>query len=350
MEHPQTYMKRCLQLARMGMGKVSPNPMVGALIIYKNKIIGQGYHKQYGGLHAEVEAIASVKNKSVLNEATLFVNLEPCNHFGKTPPCTDLILKHKIPDVFIGASDPNPLVAGSGIEKLRKNGVMVHTNVIEDQCLNLNKRFYHYHIKKQPYIILKWAQTIDGFIDIHRAKTDQIRPTWITHPYTRILVHKWRSEEPAIMVGANTIIKDNPKLNLRDWTGQNPLKIIIDKQNQLHDEFSVFTQKERVLYFNTRVSGRVNNIEHIRIPDEKTFIDEVMAFLYEEKILSVIVEGGAQLLQSLIEKNYWAEARIFFANKYFHKGIKAPAITGTLVEKTLIGEDFLHIIKNTSQQ
>ena len=243
----EVFMQRCLELAGNGLGYVAPNPMVGAVVVHKGEVIGEGYHRQFGQAHAEVNAIQAVKDSSLLEESTLYVNLEPCVHTGKTPPCTDLILAKKIPSVVIGTPDPNPLVQGKGIEKLIKSGIQVTTGIIEDACRDLNKRFFTFHKLKRPYIILKWAQTKDGFIDIKRKAGESIGVNWITSPLSRDLVHKWRSEEQGIMAGTHTVIMDNPHLNVRHWNGKNPVRIVLDRSLKIPKHFHVLDNKQSLI-------------------------------------------------------------------------------------------------------
>jgi diaminohydroxyphosphoribosylaminopyrimidine deaminase/5-amino-6-(5-phosphoribosylamino)uracil reductase len=302
MEIREPYMMRALELAGLGLGFVSPNPLVGCVIAHEDHIIGEGYHHKYGESHAEVNAINSVKDKSLLEQAILYVTLEPCNHFGKTPPCTELIKKHKIPKIAVCNIDPNPIVAGKGMENLRNSGVEVVTGILEKEGNELNKRFFTYHRKHRPYIILKWAQTTDGFIAGKNYKQIQI-----SNDFSRKLVHKWRSEEDAILVGYNTALHDNPKLNVRDWQGMDPVRIVVDEQNKLPKDLNLFDNTQRTIV----ISG-------------KSSVPEIIKEIYSEKILSVIIEGGTKTLQKFIDAGIWDEARIFTAPKLLGEGIKAP--------------------------
>ena len=252
MNRDEKYMSRCLDLAILGKGNVSPNPMVGSVIVHRDKIIGEGFHQKYGQSHAEVNAINSVNNQLLLEESVLYVNLEPCAHYGLTPPCSDLIIQKKIPKVVIGTLDPYSEVAGKGVEKMRKAGIEVDIGILENECYELNRRFFTYHIKKRPYIILKWAQTADGFIDIKRKKTETGEPYWITGDLALRLVHKIRSSEDAIMVGTNTAINDNPSLTVRNWSGRDPLRIAIDRNLRLPDSLNIFNQTSRTIIFNAK--------------------------------------------------------------------------------------------------
>jgi len=286
-------MQRCLQLATHGKGFVAPNPMVGAVIVNNNLIIGEGYHSRYGGPHAEVQAIASVKNEKLLKDSTLYTNLEPCSHYGKTPPCIDLICEKQIPRVVIGQEDPFPEVSGRGIKKLRETRVEVVCGIMEEECKELNKRYLTYTILHRPYIILKWAQSSDGFIDRHREENDGKSPVKFSNTFTQILVHKIRAEEEAIMVGTRTLIFDKPALNVRYWKGKNPERIIVDSNQSLQQQ---------------------------------------IGFLYERKIQSLMVEGGAKLLQSFLNENLWDEIQIEIAPFQLKDGVSAPKILNGILQ------------------
>lgn len=329
----EIHIKRCIEIAKNGLGSTRPNPMVGCVIVYKSEIIGEGFTSTYGGNHAEVNAINSVKDNSLLNQATIYVTLEPCSHYGKTPPCSDLIIKHQIPNVVIGSLDDNPQVAGKGIEKLKNAGCKVVVGVLEKECKEHHKRFFTFHNKNRPYIILKWAETAKGFI---APKTkDQRKPVWITNEYSRQLVHKWRSEEQAILVGANTVLQDNPSLTVRDWTGENPIRIVIDKENKLSKDFKVF---------NTEAKTIIISEENINF--NKNIAQQICGILFKNNINSVIIEGGAKTLQTFIAENLWDEARIFIGNIQFQNGVKAPRFSGTLISEESILEDKLKIFIN----
>ena len=300
--------------------------MVGSVIVFNNKIIGEGFTSAYGGNHAEVNAINSVANKEILNEATIYVTLEPCSHFGKTPPCSDLIIKHQIPNVVIGCVDDNLKVAGKGIKKLMENGCNVTVGVLEKECKQHHKRFFTFHNKKRPYIILKWAETKDGFI-APKTKNEK-KPVWITNSYSRQLVHKWRAEEQAILVGTNTVLQDNPSLTTRDWVGQNPVRIIIDRDEKLSKSFAVFNHESQHLIISK------NNINF-----SKNVAAQICDILFQNDINSVIIEGGSKTLQTFIDENLWDEARVFYGNIAFKKGIKAPVFQGKLITETHILKD-----------
>ena len=322
----EIYMKRCIELAMNGELYVRPNPMVGSVIVCNNKIIGEGYHTKYGEAHAEVNAINSVKDTSLLPDSTLYVNLEPCSHYGKTPPCADLIIKNGIKRVVIGNIDPHEKVAGKGIEKLRNSGCDVTTGILNDKCYKLNKAFFTFHIKKRPYIILKWAESADGYIDKIRKKDDPVGPNWITNEKCRVLVHKWRAECQAIMAGTKTILKDDPGLDVRYWKGINPVRIIIDKELKLESNSAVFKNNATVLVFTQKQGISVNNIQYITVESNEHILSVIMNELYKRNIISLFVEGGARLLQSLIDAGLWDEARVFRGEQFFEHGIQAPVI------------------------
>ena len=329
----EKYIKRCITIAKNGLGTTRPNPMVGSVIVHKGKIIGEGFTSVYGGSHAEVNAINSVKDKSVLNEATLYVTLEPCSHFGKTPPCSDLIVKNSIPKVVIGCIDTNKAVAGKGIEKLISAGCDVTVGVLEDECKKLHKRFFTFHNKKRPYIILKWAETSNGFI-APKVK-DELKPVWISNEYSRQIVHKWRAEEQAILVGGATVLSDNPSLTVRDWTGSNPVRIVIDSKGNLPNNKNVFNKDAKtMLLSNNQIDFSIKHAE------------QICNELFKEKITSVIIEGGSKTLQSFIDENLWDEARVFIGKQVFEKGIKAPEIKGKPDSEIKIKDDILKIYTN----
>lgn len=324
----EQYMLRCLELAKLGFGETAPNPMVGSVIVNNNKIIGEGYHRRFGEAHAEANAINSVFDKNLLTQSTLYVNLEPCSHFGKTPPCADLIIQHKIPKVVLCNTDPNRLVKGKGIEKLRAAGIQVITDVLKSAGEELNKRFFMFHRKSRPYIILKWAQTTDGFIDIERSPGQPQRPTWITSEEARMLVHKWRSEEQSIMVGTNTVFLDNPQLNVRDWTGKHPVRILVDRSLRLPQNLRLFDGSIPTLVFTHKEleEDENKNVTFVSIPFDEYLPEHILGELYRRNIQSIIIEGGAKLLTSFIEAELWDETRVFTGNQYFASGVAAPKI------------------------
>jgi diaminohydroxyphosphoribosylaminopyrimidine deaminase/5-amino-6-(5-phosphoribosylamino)uracil reductase len=338
-------MSRCIALAKNGLGTTYPNPMVGSVIVYEGKIIGEGWHKKAGEPHAEVNAVNSVKDKSLLKKATIYVSLEPCSHFGKTPPCCDLIIKNKIPNVVIGTVDPNIKVAGNGIKKLIEAGVNVTIGILEDECNELNKRFFTFHQKKRPYIILKWAQSQDGFIA--PLEKSEKKPVWITNTHSRQLVHKWRTEEQAILVGTQTVIDDNPKLNARDWYGNNPIRLVLDQNNRIPEDNTVFDNQIKTIVF-TKSKNTINKENTIFevIDFKQNTAKQIVEVLFQHQIQSVIIEGGLQTLQTFIDANLWDEARIFTGEITFGKGIKAPLLPKTNSDKYAIEKDELTITKN----
>ncbi len=338
-------MQRCLELAALGLGNVSPNPMVGAVIVHEGKIIGEGYHQQYGQAHAEVNAVNEALSKHVnieelLKSSTIYVSLEPCAHYGKTPPCADLIIKHRIPHVVVGCRDPFEHVNGKGIEKLQDAGIEVTTGVLEEECKWLNRRFFTRVYEKRPYIILKWAQTNDGFF----APSDGSQ-FWITGKESRILVHKWRSEEDAVLVGKNTVAIDNPQLNVRHWTGKSPKRVVIDRRLELKRDLNIYNQSVETLVFNEVKTDIDGKIKYIALEDFDRFVPQYILFqLYLQDIQSVIIEGGAHTLNSFIEAGLWDEARIFTGKAILGQGIKAPCITGVEGEEMMVGADSLKIL------
>jgi len=320
------FMNRCIELAKMGKGNVAPNPMVGAVIVHNNKIIGEGYHKIYGGPHAEVNAINQVIDKTLLEDSIIYVSLEPCAHTGKTPPCADLIVKHNIRKVVIGMVDPFARVNGLGIKKLKSNGAEVIIGVLNKECINLNREFITFHTQKRPHIILKWAQTKDGFIDRIRNPEDKQEPNWITNEACRALVHKWRSEISSILVGTNTAHTDNPNLDVRTWSGSSPIRIVFDRTLRLPNTLNLFNKKQTTLVINEIKNEQSQKLEYIKIPFNQNFISSFNNLLYNRKISSVLIEGGLATLKLFIENNYWDEARVFIGNKLFDEGVPAPKI------------------------
>ena len=341
----EIYIQRCLELAQNGLGSTYPNPMVGSVIVHRGKIIGEGWHQKAGEPHAEVNAINSVKNKSLLTKSTIYVSLEPCSHFGKTPPCSDLIIQHKIPTVIIGTVDPNDKVAGKGIEKLQKAGIKVKVGVLEKECRELNKRFFTFHTKKRPYIILKWAESADGFLSPLNKKEQ--KPVWITNVYARQLVHKWRTEEQAILVGTKTVLDDNPQLNARDWFGKNPIRIILDRSGKISEDYAVKKGSQKsIILTEQEILTKDENCIYENLIFGEQLPEKVSNLLYQYQIQSVIIEGGRQTLQSFIDDNLWDEARIFKGNIIVHQGTKAPILKGEIVVKQKSINDELIIIKS----
>lgn len=316
-------MQRCLDLARLGLGKTYPNPMVGSVVVHNHKIIGEGWHKKAGESHAEVNAINAVKNKSLLKDSTIYINLEPCAHYGKTPPCAELIIKHQIPNVVVGCVDPFSKVSGKGIEMMEMAGAKVKVGVLEEACKNSHKRFFTFHEKKRPYIILKWAQTHDGFIAPLEQKEGEA--FWITSPESKKLVHKWRAEEASILVGTNTAAKDNPALTARLWNGNQPLRLVIDRSLRLKESLQLFDGSTETLVFTKKSKANTNSTEYQNIDFSKLH-EEIMNVLYKRDIHSVIIEGGRETLQSFIDLNLWDEARVFIGECKLKAGISAPVL------------------------
>ena len=343
----QIYMQRCLDLAALGLGNVSPNPMVGAVIVHNGKIIGEGYHRLYGEAHAEVNAVNQVLLRfdnaaDLLKQATIYVSLEPCAHYGKTPPCADLIIKHRIPKAVIGCRDPFEQVDGKGIEKLKDAGIEVMVGVLEEECKWLNRRFFTRVQKHRPYIILKWAQTADAFF-----APDNNRQLWITGPESRKLVHQWRGEEDAVLVGKNTVAIDNPRLNVRYDTGRSPKRVVIDRRLELDSGLNVFDQSVETLIFNSIKTTIEGKNKYIALEDFDRFVPQYILYqLYLQDIQSVIIEGGAYTLNTFIEVGLWDEARIFTGSISLTSGIKAPEIKGIIADKVLSGTDSLQILYN----
>jgi len=342
----EKYMARCIELAHLGAGSVSPNPMVGCVIVHKGKIIGEGYHEKYGEAHAEVNAIRAVKDPELLKKSTLYVSLEPCAHQGKTPPCSDLIVKKKLARVVIGTMDPYAEVAGKGIEKLIRHSIDVKLGVLENECLELNRRFFTFHNKKRPYIILKWAQSADGFIDIERAAANYGEPTWITGEDARVRVHEMRAIEDAIVVGTRTAEKDNPSLTTRLVKGKNPLRLVLDRKLKLAKTLKLFDNSTPTLVLNSIKNEKVGNTEYIKIDYSRSVPEQILELLHEKEKLSLIVEGGKQLLQTFIDSQLWDEAQIYSGDIFFEKGVPAPIIKGRAERNEIIGKDFLQVYRN----
>ena len=345
MLHEELFMWRCIDLAMNGLGNVAPNPMVGCVIVHKELIVGEGFHAVFGGPHAEVAAINAVRNNEILKDSTLYVSLEPCCHYGKTPPCSEKIIQSGIKKVVVGIRDPFAQVQGMGISRLKEAGVEVVEGLLEKDCAALNKRFFTFHQKKRPYIILKWAQSLDGFIDKKRD-TDEPHINWITDEKSRLLVHRWRSEEQAILTGKNTVLADNPQLTVREWYGKNPLRLVIDRQLAISATAKILDNTAHTVVFNSIKEEVTGNIEFKKLDFSKNIIPEMLACLYEKNIQSLIIEGGRVALQSFIDEGCWDEARVFSGNCFFFEGIRAPVINGHLEMIQNIGADKLSIITN----
>lgn len=343
----EKYMLRCITLAKKGLGTTYPNPMVGSVIVHEEKIIGEGWHYKAGMPHAEVNAINSVAEPTLLKKSTLYVTLEPCSHFGKTPPCADLIIKSGIKKVVIGSTDPNPQVAGRGIQKLIQAGCDVVVGISLETCDELNKRFFTYHLQKRPYVILKWAQTKDGFIAPDPVeRSAEKAPVWITNSYSRQRVHKIRAEEQAILVGTNTVATDNPSLTVRDWSGNSPIRVVIDKELKLPEEASVFNKAATTIVLSEKEKENTPTVVFEKIDFSSAIVPQILEVLYRYKIQSVLVEGGSFTLQSFINSNLWDEAVVFTGTAVFKNGIQAPHFKGNLFLKEKIKKDILQHYKN----
>ena len=350
-------MQRCLQLAALGAGNTAPNPMVGAVLVYADTIIGEGYHQQYGGPHAEVNCINNVAEKNIplIEKSTLYVSLEPCSHYGKTPPCSKLIIKKKIPIVVIGCLDNFEAVNGKGISQLKAAGIQVLTGVLEKEALQLNKRFFTFHQYNRPYIILKWAQSKDGKIGAslnlptgETFSTQQQQRLFISNEHTNRLVHRWRSEEAAILVGTNTALKDNPSLTTRLWTGNNPVRLVIDMELKLPPTLSLLDGNVKTIVFNKIRQEENGALIYYKIEKNKNIIAQILTALYSMEIQSVMVEGGAVLLQSFIDENAWDEARVITNDAMIiGDGINAPQLSNYILqEKYFIHTDSICIYQH----
>jgi len=334
------FMQRALALAEKGRGSVSPNPMVGCVIVHNGEIIGEGWHQQYGQAHAEVNAVASVANRALLAESTCYVTLEPCSHHGKTPPCADLLVKHQLKRVVVAVKDSNPLVGGKGIARLKAANIQVDYGLLEKEAYALNARFFTSIEKQRPFILLKWAQTADGFVA--RANYDS---KWISNAQSRQLVHQWRADEDGIMVGTNTAHYDNPRLNVRGVEGNDPVRVVIDKSLKLSTDLNLFDGSQSTLCFNLSKQEDGDNLSYVRLP-EAVFTEALFKELHERKIQSVLVEGGSYLLHQLLEKGLWDEARVFTSQARFEEGIQAPEISLTPTERLAVADDELTIYHN----
>ena len=343
MSPDEQYMKRCLDLAIKGIGNVAPNPMVGCVIVDEDKIIGEGYHQKFGEAHAEVNAVTSVPDelKHRLPHSTLYVNLEPCSHFGKTPPCADMIVRHKIKRVVIGSFDPNPKVAGKGIQKLREAGIEVTIEVLKEESDFLNRRFVVFHRRHRPYVILKWAKTSDDFL-----APDEPKQIWLTGDESKKLVHQWRSEEQAILVGKHTVEIDDPELTARLVEGNNPVRLTIDKTLSLPVSKKIFRQNAKQFLYNNVESKPGDWLSLVKLDFEKDLHSQIMDHLVSQQIQSVIIEGGPSTLKQFIDLNLWDEARIFTTGHKFKSGKKTPLLMGKVASDEMIGSDKLQILLN----
>jgi len=344
----ELYMKRCLELAELGNGEVSPNPLVGCVIVSGGKIIGEGYHKKYGQAHAEVNAINSVLEKhgdlaaALLKEATAYVSLEPCAHFGKTPPCADLLIRYQVKKVVIGTPDPFPDVDGKGIGKLTNAGIEVVSGVLEKECRQVNRRFFTRIVQQRPYIILKWARTANGYFAPHNSVQ-----SWISGPLAKKLVHQWRTEEDAILVGKKTALADNPQLSSREWPGKNPVRIIIDRMLEVPEDYHIYNDQAKTVIFNEQKTDVSGNIHFIQMEDMQYYLPQKIAFqLYLMDIQSIIIEGGANILNQFIAAGLWDEARVFNSSNSWDTGILSPQINGRITSVTELDNDQVTIYEN----
>ena len=347
----ELYMNRCLELAQLGIGNVSPNPMVGCVIVHDGKIIGEGYHQKIGEAHAEVNAIKTVFEKyadqapALLKDSTAYVSLEPCAHFGKTPPCADLLIKHQLKKVVIGNPDPFSQVNGKGIAKLKEAGIEVISGVLADQCRFVNRRFITRVTQQRPFIILKWAQTADGFFAPKNAAQK-----WITGPTAKSVSHLWRGEEDAILVGKKTALIDNPQLTNRSLNGKNPIRIIIDRNLTIPSTHHIYNKEAKTIIFNELKTDVIENIHFVQMEDMKFYLAQKIAFqLYLMDIQSVIIEGGVEILNQFITADLWDEARVFIAKTLWEDGIKAPEVNGEIISQLPLDNDELTIYSNPLQ-
>lgn len=348
-EKDKIYMRRCFELARKGLGMTRTNPLVGCVIVHQDRIVGEGYHHEFGGPHAEVNAIRSVKDPSVFTESTLYCNLEPCAHYGKTPPCSGLIAQKRLQRVVISNRDPFPSVNGQGIRQMEEAGIAVEPDCLEEEGYKMNRRFFTYLQKKRPYVILKWAQTSDGFMDVEREPGDPVGTNWITGAVCRTLVHKWRSEEAAIMVGTNTVIADNPRLNIRRWTGDQPVRITLDRHGRISGSANILDGKQDTIIFAENPGKYFGKTRSIQVNPSYELAD-LLEELHDQQIISVLVEGGAQLLHSFLQSGLWDEARVFTGKISFSQGVSAPEMHETPDETIHLSDiklDFFRKKNNT---
>jgi len=344
----EKYIKRCIELAKNGLGKTYPNPMVGSVIVLNDSIIGEGWHKKAGEPHAEVNAINSVNDKSLLKDATIYVSLEPCSHYGKTPPCANLIVENGIRNVVIGIIDENSIVSGRGVKHLQNNGCNVIVGVLEHECKELNKRFFTFHTKKRPFIILKWAETADGFIDKLRDEDSENLPNWISNTYSQQFVHKMRAEEQSILVGTTTALNDNPTLNVRSWVGDNPIRIVLDRTLKIPSNYNLFDESLQTIVFTEKQfkKSNYNNVQFEVINFSKNLPKQICDVLFKYEIQSVIIEGGSRTLQSFIDTNLWDETFVFVGETIFKTGLEAPKLKKAPISIQKISTDALKIYKN----
>ena len=335
-------MQQCLDLAIKGLGAVSPNPMVGAVLVYEGRVIGAGYHERYGEAHAEVNCLHSVQeaDKPFIAASTLYVSLEPCSHFGKTPPCADLIIANKIKKVIVACLDPNPLVAGRGVEKLEAAGIEVVTHVLEQASRKINKRFIVFHEQKRPYIILKWAVSVEG----NFCPSDK-SSFWLSNEESKRMVHQWRSEEDAILVGSGTALADNPSLTVREWQGRNPIRVLLDRDLKTPLHFNIYNEDAKTIVFNLHKSEERERVQWIQLP-LKNFIETAMKKMFDLHIQSVIVEGGLDILNQCMSLRYWDEIRVIQSNTSLIDGLKAPKIQEKSLHQQQLKQDLIYYYHN----
>ncbi len=341
----EKYMYRCLALARNGLCNVSPNPMVGAVIVCDGRIIGEGYHVRHGEAHAEVNAIRSVKDTSLLERSTMYVSLEPCSHYGKTPPCADLIIEKRIPRIVVGCLDPFPEVAGRGVEKLRRAGCEVVVGVLEEVCKDLIRKFITFNTLHRPFITLKWAESADGFLDIDRQDGT---PVILSSPLSAMLVHKKRAESDAILVGTRTAKLDNPSLTVRNWYGNNPVRVVTDRNLTLPTSLNLFNGQVQTLVFTAQSRPDTHQVEYITLDYTRNILPQLLEELYKRNLQSLLIEGGSQLLQSFLDTGLWDEIYIEKCTQMLHSGVKAPKINEKFTYSTL--EHFSTEIRHYSKQ
>ena len=337
------FMRRCLELASKAEGLTYPNPLVGSVVVHNGKIVGEGYHLKAGGPHAEVNAINSVPDKAKLKSSTLYVNLEPCSHFGKTSPCADFIIYNAIPRVVIGTVDTSEKVSGEGLSRLRNAGCEVTIGVVEKECRRLNRRFFTFHEKRRPYVTLKWAQSADGYLDILRSDDHKIEPNWITGMSERVLVHKWRASEQSILVGAGTVRADDPKLNVREWKGTHPLRIILSSSGSINKGSAVNETDSTVVVFTHNIDADISKAVKVKLNENVPSALQIAGYLFDAGIQSLLIEGGAKVLNHFISNGLWDEARVFTGRACFNGGVKAPSIHGTLLSRTIFSGSSLEI-------
>ncbi|MBT8236932.1 MAG: bifunctional diaminohydroxyphosphoribosylaminopyrimidine deaminase/5-amino-6-(5-phosphoribosylamino)uracil reductase RibD [Bacteroidia bacterium] len=344
----EKYIMRCLELGRNALGAAAPNPAVGACIVHNDKIIGEGFTSPYGGPHAEVNALSNIQDKGLLVDSTLYVSLEPCSHHGKTPPCTDAIIAAGIPRVVIGIGDPNSSVDGKGITALENAGIEVITNVLEKECRTHHRRFLCFHEKNRPYIILKWAQTSDGFMaPLEELRKGKKKPYWITGTLARQRVHQWRSQEQVILAGSKTVLEDNPELSVRRWKGKSPIRVILDQEMHVNENHRVCNEiAPSWIVSPEKRTDLPAHVEHVCIPFDTHLPENLLKELHRKKINSLFIEGGSQTLQTFMDAGLWDEARVFTGNKEFGEGLRAPEAKGLITHREKIGSDTLLIYRN----